>query len=72
MEKGSKVTDYLKDTMRSLLGGVAKSMVGSNTIVPALAPIPKDEVDTSYGSLDPIDLKKEEDKDEEGEAESKR
>ena len=62
MEKGSKVTDYLKDTMKSLLGGVAKSMVGSNTIVPALAPIPKDEVDTSYGSLDPIDLKKEEDK----------
>ena len=33
-------------------------MVGSNTIVPALAPIPKDEVDTSYGSLDPIDLRK--------------
>ena len=48
--------------MKSLLGGVAKSMVGSNTIVPALAPIPKDEVDTSYGSLEPIDLKKEEDK----------
>ena len=48
--------------MKSLLGGVAKSMVGSNTVVPALAPIPKDEVDTSYGSLEPIDLKKEEDK----------
>ena len=56
MEKGSKVTNYLKNTMQVTLRWSGKSMVGSSAVVPALAPIPINEVDTSYGSLDPIDL----------------
>ena len=62
MEKGSKVTSYLKNTMESFLGGVAKSVVGSSAVVPALAPIPINEVDTSFGSLDAINKPEDEEK----------
>ena len=62
MKKGSKVTSYLKNTMESFLGGVAKSVVGSSAVVPALAPIPVDQVDTSFGSLDTIEKPEEEEK----------
>jgi hypothetical protein len=62
MEKGSKVTSYLKNTMESFLGGVAKSVVGSSAVVPALAPIPVNEVDTSFGSLETIEKPEEEEK----------
>ena len=62
MEKGSKVTSYLKNTMESFLGGVTKSVVGSSAVVPALAPIPVNEVDTSFGSLETIEKPEEEEK----------
>ena len=48
--------------MQSLLGGVAKSVVGSGAVVPALAPVPVNEVDTSYGSLGTIEKPEEEEK----------
>ena len=60
MEKGSKVTSYVKNAMESLMFGVAKSVVGSNVVAPALAPVPVDEIDASYGSVQEIEKPKEE------------
>ena len=60
MKKGSKVTSYVKDAMESLMFGVAKSVVGSNVVAPALAPVPVDEIDASYGSIKEIEEPKEE------------
>ena len=60
MEKGSKVTSYLKDAMQSLMFGVAKSVVGSDIVAPALAPVPIDDIDASYGSVQEIEKPKEE------------
>ena len=62
MEKGSAITNYLKDATKSLMFGVAKSALGSNAVVPALAPIPVDQVDTSFGSLDTIEKPEDEEK----------
>ena len=59
MEKGSKVIDFAKDAMQSLLFGVAKSSLGSNAVVPAIAPIPISRVDQSYGSANVIEEPKE-------------
>ena len=60
MEKGSKVTSYIKDAMESLMFGVAKSVVGSDIVAPALAPVPIDDIDASYGSVQEIEKPKEE------------
>ncbi len=62
MEKGSSITNYLNNATKSLLFGVAKSALGSSAVVPALAPIPVDEVDTSFGSLETIEKPEEEEK----------
>ena len=62
MKKGSAITNYLKDATKSLMFGVAKSALGSSAVVPALAPIPVDEVDTSFGSLETIEKPEEEEK----------
>ena len=62
MEKGSAITNYLKDATKSLMFGVAKSALGSSAVVPALAPIPVDKVDTSFGSLETIEKPEEEEK----------
>ena len=47
--------------MESFLGG-GNSVVGSSAVVPALAPIPVNEVDTSFGSLETIEKPEEEEK----------
>ena len=60
MEKGSKVTSYVKNAMESLMFGVAKSVVGSDIVAPALAPVPIDDIDASYGSVQEIEKPKEE------------
>jgi len=60
MKKGSKVTSYVKDAMESLMFGVAKSVVGSDIVAPALAPVPIDDIDASYGSVQEIEKPKEE------------
>ena len=60
MEKGSKVTSYVKNAMESLMFGVAKSVVGSDIVAPALAPVPIDDIDASYGSVQKIEKPKEE------------
>ena len=60
MEKGSKITSYVKNAMESLMFGVAKSVVGSDIVAPALAPVPIDDIDASYGSVQEIEKPKEE------------
>ena len=60
MEKGSKITSYVKNAMESLMFGVAKSVVGSDIVAPALAPVPIDDIDASYGSVQKIEKPKEE------------
>ena len=60
MKKGSKVTSYIKDAMESLMFGVAKSVAGSDIVAPALAPVPIDDIDASYGSVQEIEKPKEE------------
>jgi hypothetical protein len=62
MEKGSSITNYLNNATKSLMFGVAKSALGSSAVVPALAPIPINEVDTSFGSLDAINKPEDEEK----------
>ena len=62
MEKGSAITNYLNNATKSLMFGVAKSALGSNAVVPALAPIPVNQVDTSFGSLDTIEKPEDEEK----------
>ena len=46
--------------MESLMFGVAKSVVGSDIVAPALAPVPIDDIDASYGSVQEIEKPKEE------------
>ena len=60
MKKGSKVTSYIKDAMESLMFGVAKSVAGSDIVAPALAPVPIDDIDATYGSIQEIEKPKEE------------
>tara|TARA_B100000614_G_scaffold163319_1_gene145266 strand:+ start:1910 stop:3817 length:1908 start_codon:yes stop_codon:yes gene_type:complete len=61
-KKGTAVTNYLKNTMKSLFVGVAEGTLGSGAVVPAIAPIPIREVNQSYGSTEPIEKKKDEEK----------
>ena len=61
-KKGTAVTNYLKNAMKSLFVGVAEGTLGSDAVVPAIAPIPIREVNQSYGSTEPIKKKKDEEK----------
>ena len=61
-KKGTAVTNYLKNAMKSLFVGVAEGTLGSGAVVPAIAPIPIREVNQSYGSTEPIEKKKDEEK----------
>tara|TARA_B100000963_G_scaffold361846_1_gene400245 strand:- start:6122 stop:8029 length:1908 start_codon:yes stop_codon:yes gene_type:complete len=61
-KKGTAVTNYLKNAMKSLFVGVAEGTLGSDAVVPAIAPIPIREVNQSYGSTEPIKKKEDEEK----------
>ena len=62
----STVIDFFKKAAKSLVAGVAGAITSSDEVklVPAIAPIPIDDVNEQYGKAEPVERpKKEEDKD---------
>ena len=52
--EGSSVTNYMQKAMSSLFAGITGALTGPKQYVPAIAPMPVNEVNSAYSGVEPF------------------